>query len=412
MIILENRPERPKPDSLPESPNPHTLPAASASRSETVPERFRPALPLAEDNRFGIHLQWFAAEDEGRTEEPTERKIHKAREEGKVAKSADITSAIVMIFGLLALLAFSESIVRIIVDMMRHYIGMITREPMNTRLAVTAFGGYLLRLALPVMAVCFVAAFTGSVIQVGFLFSSKPITPDFSRIQPNFARWAQRSFFSAEAFFNLFKSTAKVAIIAVLAYINIRGEIPRLTNAVKLTPFRSLLLVSGIAVRLMLQAAVLLLAFAVPDYFFQRRQHRESLKMSRQELKEEFKETEGDPLVKNRLRRRMQEVLSSSMARIVPEADVVITNPTHFAVALKWEREVMHAPQVTAKGQDNLALRIREIAAGAQVPTVENRPLARALYDNVEIGDEIPEEYWDVVSVVLAEVYRLNGRAV
>ena len=329
-----------------------------------------------------------------------------------MAKSADITSAIVMIFGLLALLAFSEGIVRIIIDMLRRYIGMVTREPMNTRLAAAAFGGYLMRLALPVMAVCFVAAFTGSVIQVGFLFSSKPITPDFSRIQPNFARWAQRSFFSAEAFFNLFKSTAKVAIIAVLAYINIRGEIPRLTNAVKLTPFRSLLLVSGIAVRLMLQAAVLLLAFAVPDYFFQRRQHRESLKMSRQELKEEFKETEGDPLVRNRLRRRMQDILSSSMARVVPEADVVITNPTHFAVALKWEREVMHAPQVTAKGQDNLALRIREIAGDAGVPTVENRPLARALYDNVEIGDEIPEEYWDIVSVVLAEVYRLNGRAV
>ncbi|MDF1569766.1 MAG: EscU/YscU/HrcU family type III secretion system export apparatus switch protein, partial [Spirochaetaceae bacterium] len=219
------------------------------------------------------------------------------------------------------------------------------------------------------------------------------------------------SFFSAEALFNLFKSIAKVAIIAILAYVNIRSEIPRLSNAVKLTPFRAMSMVSGIAVRLMLETAVLMLAFAIPDYFFQRRQHRESLKMSKHEIKEEFKETEGDPLIKSRLRQRMQEVLSSSMARQVPEADVVITNPTHFAIALKWDNQTMHAPTVTAKGQDNLAMRIKEIARGADVPMVENRPLARALYDNVELGDEVPEEYWDIVSVVLAEVYRLNGRA-
>ncbi|RKX89933.1 MAG: flagellar biosynthesis protein FlhB [Spirochaetes bacterium] len=367
---------------------------------------------LYSDPVFGIHLQWFAAEDEGRTEDPTERKIRKAREDGKVAKSADITSAVVMIFGLITLMAFSGSIIRITLDMIRYFITMSTSEMGTSSVAFTAVGNYLLRLASPVMAVCFVAAFLGNVVQVGFLFSTKPITPDFSKIAPNVSKWAQKSFFSAEALFNLFKSIAKVAIIVILAYVNIKSEVPRLTNAIRMSPFRSLTMVSGIAMRLMLETAVLLLAFALPDYYFQRHQHRESLKMSKHEIKEEFKETEGDPLIKSRLRQRMQEVLSSSMARQVPEADVVITNPTHFAVALKWDNQTMQAPTVTAKGMDNLALRIKEIARGADVPMIENRPLARALYDNVEIGDEVPEAYWDIVSVVLAEIYRLNGKAV
>jgi flagellar biosynthetic protein FlhB len=325
-------------------------------------------IPLAEDTRFGIHLQWFAAEDEGRTEDPTERKIRKAREEGKVAKSGDITSAIVMLFGLVTLMAFSGNLIRITADMLRFFISTATAESRNSYAALAAVGNYLIRLITPVMSVCFIAAFLGNVIQVGFLFSTKPITPDFSKIAPNFGKWAQKSFFSAEALFNLFKSIAKVAIIAILAYVNIRSEIPRLSNAVKLTPFRAMSMVSGIAVRLMLETAVLLLAFAIPDYFFQRRQHRESLKMSKHEIKEEFKETEGDPLIKSRLRQRMQEVLSSSMARQVPEADVVITNPTHFAIALKWDNQTMHAPTVTAKGQDNLAMRIKEIARGPMYP--------------------------------------------
>ncbi len=359
-----------------------------------------------------VHLQWFAPEDEGRTEDPTDRKIRKAREEGKVAKSGDVTSAIVMLFGLMAIFLMSRNIVKITMDMLRFFISIAAAEGQNSSAALVAFGNYILRLSMPVMAVCFLAAFLGNVVQVGFLFSTKPITPDFSKIAPNFGKWAQKSFFSAEAAFNLFKSIAKVAIIAVLAYVNIKAEIPNLANAVKLTPYRALGLVSGVAFRLMVEVAVLLLAFALPDYFFQRYQHRQSLKMSKHEIKEEYKETEGDPLIKSRLRQRMQEVLSASMARQVPEADVVITNPTHYAVALKWDNQTMTAPTVIAKGQDNLALRIKEIARDADVPMVENRPLARALHDNVELGDEVPEDYWDIVSTVLAEVYRLNGKAV
>lgn len=365
---------------------------------------------LREDRRFGIHLQWFAPEDEGRTEDPTERKKRKAREEGKVAKSADITSSLVMLFGLLTLFVFSGSIIEITTSMLRYFIGIVTPEPINSRMAVQAFGWFFIRLIVPVLGICFFAAILGNVVQVGFLFSTKPLTPDFSRIRPDFGKWAQKSFFSAEALVNLSKSIIKVVIIAILAYVNIRNEIPKLTNAIWLTPLRALSLFSGIAIRLMLETAVLLILFAIPDYAFQRYQYMQSLKMTQHEVKEEFKETEGDPLIKSRLRKRMQEVLSLSMLRVVPEADVVITNPTHFAVALQWERLTMRAPKVVARGRDEVALRIKRIAKEAEVPVVENRPLARSLYDNVEIGDEIPEEYWDIVSVVLAEVYRLAGK--
>jgi len=362
------------------------------------------------EGQFAVHLQWFAAEDEGRTEDPTERKIRKAREEGKVAKSGDITSALVMLCGLLALFAFSGSIVQIIADMMRYFITAAVSDTGNVFVGFNTAGNYLFRLIVPVMMVCFLAAFLGNVVQVGFVFSTKPITPDFSKISLNFSRWIQKAFLSTEALFNFFKSVTKIAIIVLLAYVSIRNEIPRLVNATKLPPLDAMSLVGGIAIRMMLGAAILMLAFAVPDYFFQRKQHRDSLKMSKHEIKEEFKETEGDPLIKSRLRQRMQEVLALSMARQVPEADVVITNPTHFAVALKWDSQTMHAPTVIAKGQDNFAMRIREIAENSDIPLVENRPLAKALYDNVELGSEIPEEYWEVVSVVLAEVYRLGDK--
>jgi flagellar biosynthetic protein FlhB len=149
---------------------------------------------------------------------------------------------------------------------------------------------------------------------------------------------------------------------------------------------------------------------ALPDYLFQRRQHLESLKMSRQEIKEERRMYEGDPLVRSRLREKMRELLTRNMMKAVPRADVVITNPTHYSVAVEWNRLLMQAPTVTAKGVDAVALAIREVAREAKVPLVENKPLARTLYNEVEIGESIPEKYYEVMAVILAEVYRLSGK--
>ena len=360
---------------------------------------------------FDVHLQWFAAEDEGRTEDPTEHKLRKAREDGKVAKSAEFTSTLVLLFGIATIGLISMYILRTVLDMLRFFLHHSTEMDITRDGGlVSAFFGYFVRLTLPVLAVAFVAALAGNVVQVGFLFSVKPITPDFNRIVPRVGRFFRRALFSGEAAFNLGKSIGKVIIIFAIAFLNVRAEVPRILMLVESPHFLGLKLVGSIAFRIIVQAAIAMLIISIPDYMFQRRQHLESLKMSKQEVKEERKMYEGDPLIKSRLRERMRDLLARNMMQAVPKADVVITNPTHYSVAIEYNRMAMEAPTVTAKGLDNLALRIREVAREHQVPLVENRPLARTLYQEVDIGDGIPERYYEVIAVILAEVYRLNGK--
>jgi flagellar biosynthetic protein FlhB len=368
-------------------------------------------LPPPLSTAFDVHLQWFAAEDEGRTEEPSEHKLRKAREEGKVAKSVEVTSAVMLLAGILTVAVLSGSMLRTMLAMLTWFLSNAASPNALSGVLVRVFLGYLLRISLPLLAIMFIVAVAGNVIQVGFLFTAKPIAPDVTRIVPRFGRWIQRAFGSTEALFNLAKSIAKIALIAVVAYLNIRGEIPRLTRLALAPFFSGVALVSSIALRIVVEAAVLLLAFGALDYWFQRRQHLEALKMSRQEVKEERKMYEGDPLVRSRLRERMREIMRRNMLKAVPKADVVITNPTHYAVALEYDRAVMAAPTVTAKGADIVAAKIREVAAEHRVPVVENRPLAQALWREVDIGDPIPEKFYEVISIVLAEVYRAAGRS-
>ena len=375
-------------------------------------KRFERLTTGLETSKFAMTLQWFAAEDEGRTEEPTEQKIRKAREEGKVAKSAEFSSSITLLFPVLTIGILASYLLSNLIEMMSYFLGLsgeidVTRDG---RL-VSAFFTFFLRITIPIFAVAFVSAVLGNVMQVGFLFSAKPITPDLNRIVPRFGKFFQRSFFSGEAAFNLGKAVFKILVIAVIAFLNVRAEIDKIGRFASVPFLMSFQTITQIAFRMLVQAAIVLIALAIPDYWFQRRQHRESLKMSKQEVKEERRMSEGDPLVRSRLRERMRELLSRNMMRNVPRADVVVTNPTHFAVAMEWNRATMEAPMVIAKGQDNIAFRIREIAEEHDVPLVENKPLARALYAEVEIGDVIPEQYYEVMALVLAEVYRMNGQA-
>ncbi len=369
---------------------------------------------FAEATPFDVHLQWFAAEDEGRTEEPTEHKLRKAREEGKVAKSVEISSSLVLLFGIATLGLISSYLLRNVLSMLRFFLQHSTELDITTDagLVAPAFYSYFLRMALPVLLVSFLAAFLGNVIQVGFLFTAKPITPDLDRIVPRFGRFFRRAMFSGEAAFNLGKTLLKVAVIFVLAFLNIRAEIPKLVKMMDMSQLVAFRLVATIAFRIIVEAALAMLVMAIPDYMFQRRQHREALKMSRQEVKEERRMYEGDPLIKSRLRERMRELVARTMMRAVPRADVVITNPTHYSVAVEYDRLIMEAPMVTAKGVDAIALKIREIARENQVPLVENKPLARTLYQEVDIGEVIPEKYYEVMAIILAEVYKMNGREV
>ncbi len=358
-----------------------------------------------------MDLQWFAAEDEGRTEDPTEQKKRKAREDGKVAKTAELTASLVMLFPLVTIGALSGYMITQLAKMINYFVtSSISIDITTDKVPFLVFLEYFLKLTVPIMVIAFISAFMGNVIQVGFKFTPKAIKPDFKKIKPDIINWAKKSLFSIEAFFNFAKSIIKIAIIGVIAYLDIRENGPELANLTHLPLGDSFRFVASIAFTISVKAALILLSLSLPDYLFQRKQHLDSLKMTKHEIKEEHKQSEGDPLVKSRLRQRMQEILTANMIQNVPQADVVVTNPTHFAVAMEWNNETMVAPTVTAKGQDNIAFRIREVAAENNVPIVENKPLARGLYASVEIGEMIPEEYWDIVSRVLAEVYRINGK--
>ncbi len=362
---------------------------------------------------LNVHLQWFAPEDEGKTEEPSEYKLRKAREEGRVPKSQDLSAAIGLILTTATLAIFAPSMLETIRAMLRWYLTISTQLDITTDAGpiMSSFMAYFARLLTPVMLVAFVSALGSNLLQVGFIFTTKPIQPDFKKIVPNFPQYLKRTMFSMDGLYNVLKSLVKIIIIGVVVYLNIKMEMPRLTRLFTATVWVSSTFVSQIALRIILETAVIMLAMAIPDYVIQRRQHRKQLMMTKQEVKEEHKMMEGDPLIKSRIRERMREILTKNMAANVPKADVVITNPTHFAVALEWNREAMTAPTVSAKGMDEVALRIRAIAKEARVPVVENKLLARALYAETEIGDTIPEKYYEAIATVLAHVAKTDARA-
>lgn len=349
-----------------------------------------------------MHLQWFAAEDEGRTEDPTERKIRKAREEGKVAKSSELVQAMVLLFTFSMLALMGRYILNQIIEMTNYFLTQaVSLDVTRTPLTAVAFINYFMRITLPFFGLAVLAAVAGNVLQVGFLFSTKPIQPDMKKIAPNASNWIKKTVLSPEGAYNLARTLLKIFVIALIAFLNIRARIPMLANTMNMTLPQASKVVMGTAFRMVMEATLFFLFLAIPDYLFQRWQHRESLKMTTHEIKEEYKESEGDPHVKARLKQRMREILQANMMQNVPKATVVITNPTHFAVALEYKYGQMVAPRVIAKGMDHMAQRIKQIARDNGVPMVENRPLARALHANVEIGDQVPEEYWQIVADVL-----------
>lgn len=365
-----------------------------------------------DDDILLVHLQWFAPEDEGKTEEPTEYRIRKEREEGRVAKSPDMVAAIGLLMSSLALAVFGPWMLRGLRDMLRWFISVsIELDPVTEAGPIgAAFLSYTVRLVIPIAVVAMAAGIFGNVLQTGFLFTVKPLRPDLKRIVPRFGQYFRRTLLSGEALFNLAKSLFKVAAVGAIAYMNIAAELPRLSRLFSSSVWNSTAFIAGVVIRIIVEAAILMLALAIPDWIFQRRQFRKRLMMSRQEVKEERKMFEGDPLVKGRLKERMREIMSRNMAVNVPKADVVVTNPTHYAVAIEFDPLTMAVPTVTAKGIDAMAQRIKSIAAEAGVPIMENRPLARALYADAEVGDPIPEAYYEAISKILAHVAKIDKR--
>ena len=357
-----------------------------------------------------IHLQWFSDEDdaEGRTEQPTEHKLQRLREEGQVAKSQELVSAITLFLPALLLLFIAPSMLRTCMEMFRFFfLRAVELDPTKDAIIAAVFFRYLARLALPILAVAVFSALFSNLVQTGFIFTTKPLAPDFSKVLPRFGKFFGRTF-SIDGLWNFGKSIVKMALIGGVAFFLIRGDINKLVNLQKASLWMGMRTVASIAIRMLIISALLMLLLAIPDLLFQRWRFRERNKMSRQEMKEEMKMYEGDPQIRNRIRSRFRELLKQNIAAAVPRADVVITNPTHYAVALEYQRETMPGPMVTAKGADEVAARIRKLARDNGVPLVENKPVAQALYRETEVGDIIPEAYYMAVATIFRKVMDIN----
>lgn len=348
--------------------------------------------------------------DPSKTESATPKRRGEMREKGNVPKSREVSSGVILL-GTFAALHFSSGhMVKGLSDIIRDFF-TARPEQLDT---VAGMHGILIDLVLrgalilaPVLAFNLVCAYTANVAQVGFIFTLQPLTPNFSKLNPvtGFAR-----LFSINALGELFKSLVKFSLVGLLAWRIIRKEIPVLPGIIDRTTPEMATYFASIVSRLIIHCGTGLLVLAAIDYFFQRYTYEKSIKMTKEEVKQEGKDAEGDPAVKGRIRSLQREMARRRIMKEVPQADVIITNPTHYAVALKYERGGgMAAPKVVAKGADLMAKRIREIATEHGVPIVERAPLARALYANVDEGQEIPEEFYRAVAEVLAYVYRLRN---
>lgn len=366
----------------------------------------------------GFVLTLFASpEDEGRTELPTERKKRRAREEeGRVVNSVEINQTLV--------LAITIGLIFILAGYLTHTVGQFFIEIMNkisdadNTMNLNALPDIFLSIIFLITKTAGIILFAALIVGVGinlaqtrFLFTTKKLKPNFKRIAPTWSNFKERVFVSPQNLMNLAKILFKMIIIAFLTFTIINGKRNELFNMINMELSQAMQVFFFIVLEMLAKVVVFLIIVSIFDYFFQRRQHIKSLKMTKHEMKEEFKEMEGDPLVKSKLQEMARNIVSRTMLKSVPEADVIITNPTHFAVALKYNNGD-YAPTVTSKGADNIALKIKEIAKGNDVEIVENKPLARELYYNVDIGEYIPEKLFYVVSKILGEVYRIRDEKI
>ena len=344
-----------------------------------------------------------AAEDEGRTEQPSEYKLEKARKEGRVAKSQEISGALVLLLCVVTIVFLAKWLFSEIITIFKFYFTQCSTYDIKNPAFLSAFFNVFIKCVLPIGLISAISSVAANIIQTkGFIFSLKPIEPKFSKIVPKIGEYLKKTIFSAKGLFNVAKSFGKVAVICFVGYIYIKKDLFVLIDIIDNGNVAGALgQVAKMAAQILITVAVIFLAISIPDYFVQRHDFMEEMKMTKQEVKEEYKEMEGDPEVKSKLQQMQRQLLSQNVRKAVSESDVVIANPTHFAVALKYDQTVASSPMVNAKGEDNQALLIRRIAEENNVPVVENRPVARELYTNVEVGDIIPDIYF----TVLAEIY-------
>ncbi len=369
--------------------------------------------------RMKLNLQFFAEDANGaeKTEQPTAKKLDDARKEGQVAKSQEIATA----FSLLAfflILRFGYGF------MGTNFQTIFGRVYNNIPNVARTYNGYLpfnyirsilnnalltiLLICAPFFIIGFVVAFVCDLVQVGFKPTGKPLQPKLSKLNPISG---MKKIFSTRKLFELAKSILKLAIMSVVIYSFFTGRTESLFLLYDMPLQKAIGLMGNLIIDLGIRIAAAYMVIAFADLIYQRRKFTKDMMMTKQEVKDEFKNSEGSPEVKSAQKRRMMQASRRRMMQAIPQADVVITNPTHYAVAIRYDAAEADAPIVVAKGADYIAQRIKEIAKENKVEIVENKPLARMLYANVEVGEMVPPELYKAVAEVLAYVYHLKGIA-
>lgn len=363
------------------------------------------------------NLQFFADGPGGeKTEEPTSKKLSDARKEGQVAKSKEVASSVMLFLAFVFIKIFAGSIGNQLKDLFAYFYNMIPQYSklpgghIESRDYYLMISNVLLRILIlisPFLIMGVVVAFVCDLLQVKWAPTSKPLQPKFNKLNPVSGL---KKIFSVQSLIELLKSLLKIAVMVIIIYNEIKKNATLIFFVYEMPLMQAVSMACDFLVSVGLKISAVFLVIAAADFIYQKWKFRKDMKMTKQEVKEEYKSTEGDPQIKGKIRQKMQEASRRRMMQNVPKADVVITNPTHYAVAIVYDKEYGEAPVVLAKGTDFMAQKIKEIARENNVAIRENKPLARSLYANVEIGEQVPPELYIAVAEVLAAVYKAEGR--
>ncbi len=363
------------------------------------------------------NLQFFAEGQGGEKTEPaTEKKLNDARKEGQVAKSREIANGLGLLALFLVLRVWVGVIGQQLLDSFENVYGKISETVVFWRGYMPGndtnllFRNLLLEIIIiiaPIMIVGVLVAFVSDVAQVGWKPTTKPMMPKFSKLNP---LSGVKKIISLNSLVELIKSILKIGLIVYICYNYLKDKWELLFLLYDMPLLQALQLIATTVTDLGIRVAAVYMIIAAADFIYQKVKFAFDMRMTKQEIKDEYKQSEGDPQIKGRIRQRMREASQRRMMQDLPRADVVITNPTHFAVAIKYDPEVADAPIVLAKGEDYLAAKIKEVAKENKIEIVENKPLARMLYANVEVGQAVPPELYQAVAEVLAFVYHLQGK--
>lgn len=372
---------------------------------------------IKEDNyikipyRLPYHLQYFA--DSEKSEEPTAKKLSEARNEGQVAKSTDLITSSALVTLFLVLKVYAGTLGEKFIDNFQktyHNINKIVGEDFTITVAQGVISDTIMQIiwiCLPVFLVTVAVSVTIVLIQVKWKISFKMLMPKLNKLNPISGF---KKLFSKDKIVDLIKENLKIIIIVYIAYDTLKKDWVILFQLYDIKLEQAILLIGKLVIDLGLRICMLFLIIGVADLLYQKFKFRNDMKMSKQEVKDEYKQSEGDPLIKGKIKAKMREVSQKRMMQALPQADVVITNPTHLAAAIKYDKDASSAPILIAKGADYLAQKIKDVAKDNKIEIVENKPLARMLYYNVEIGDEIPPELYQMTAEVLAFVYGLKNK--